>query len=256
LAVFPAARLADATGVRNERSQVLLFGFGKAHDELAGRIVVLGYRALRANDVEAAVDLIRRQDQPVRVLIFPVDAPFASRASDLRRMAEASGALGLRTIVTGAQPNAAALAALKRDGVRYGLWRGFHDADLRFTLNAALYDETRGQLRPALRVPASLIARVRSAAGEKAAMLYNVSATGAFVETARPSMPGGRISLTIEFPDGPIETPANVVFANVPGNLQKPNLPLGMGVKFAGISPAAAERVAKYVAERVRGYEL
>jgi PilZ domain len=242
--------------VRNERSQVLLFGFGKAHDELAGRIVVLGYRALRANDVEHAVDLIRRQDQPVRVLMFPPEAPFTDRASDLRRMAEASGALGLRGIVSGTQPNAAAIAALKRDGVRFALWRGFHDSELRFALNAALYDETRGQLRPSLRVPASLMARIKSGAGEKAGMLYNLSTTGAFIETPRPSMPGGRIMLTIEFTDGAVDTPANVVFANVPGNLQKPNLPLGMGVKFSGISPEAAERVAKYIAERARSYEL
>lgn len=242
--------------MRNERSQVLLFGYGKAHDELAGRIVVLGYRALRANDVESAVDLIRRQEQPVRVLMFPVDAPFAIRADDLRRMAEACGGLGLRTIVTGAQPGPSVIAALKRDGARYALWKGFHDADLRFTLNAALYDETRGQKRPALRVPASLVARVKSAAGEKAAMLYNLSTTGAFVETTRPGMPGGRITLTIEFSDGPVTTLASVVFANVPGNLQKPNLPLGMGVKYTGIETSVAERIAKYVSEKARSYEL
>jgi hypothetical protein len=242
--------------VRSERGQALLFGYGKAHDELAGRIVLLGYRALRANDVETAVELTRRQDQPVRVVMFPIDAPFQNRAADLQRMADASGALGLRCIVTGTQPNPAGIAALKRDGVRFALWSGFHDADLRFTLNAALYDETRGQLRPALRVPASLVARVKSGAGEKAGMLYNLSVTGAFVETPRPSMGGAHVTLMIAFPDGTVEIPSSVVFANVPGNLQKPNLPLGMGVKFLGISPAAAARVAKYVAERARGYEL
>ena len=242
--------------MRNERSQVLLFGYGKAHDELAGRIVVLGYRALRATDVESATHLTRRQDQPVRVLMFPIEAPFADRAGDLRRIAEPSGALGLRSIVTGIQPNPAGIGALKRDGVRFALWKGFHDSELRFTLNAALYDETRGQLRPSLRVPASLIARIKSGAGEKAGMLYNLSMTGAFIETPRPSMPGGRILLTIEFPGGAVTTPASVVFANVPGNLQKPNLPLGMGVKFSGVEVAAGERIAKYVAERARSYEL
>ena len=234
----------------------MLFGYGKAHDELAGRIVVLGYRALRANDVETAADLIRRQDQPTRVVMFPTDAPFAIRPDDLRRMSDACGALGLRAIVTGPQPSAAGISALKRDGVRFALWKGFHDADLRFTLNAALYDETRGQLRPALRVPASLVARVKSGAGEKAAMLYNLSTTGAFVETTRPGMPGGRVTLTIEFSDGPLETLASVVFANVPGNLQKPNLPLGMGVKFVDIAAPAAQRIAKFVSEKARGYEI
>ena len=242
--------------MRNERSQILLFGFGKAHDELAGRIVVLGYRAIRANDVEVAVDLMQRQVQAVRVLMFSSDAPFANRAKDLRRMTDAGGALGMRTIVSGPQPNADELAALKRDGVRFCLWKGFHDAELRFVLNAALYDETRGQLRPASRVPASLMVRVKSGAGEKAGMLYNLSETGAFVETPRPSMPSGRITLTIEFPDGATAIPATVVFSNVTGNLQKPNLPLGMGVKFSGITEEAAQRVAKYITERARAYTL
>jgi len=242
--------------VRNERSQVLLFGFGKAHDELAGRIVLLGYRALRASQVDDVLQLISRQVQPVRVLMFHSTAPFENRAQDLRAMAERAGALGLRTIVSGPQPELAEMAALKRDGVKYCLWKGFNDAELRFVLNTCLYDETRGQHRPAARVPANVVVRVKSGAGDKAGMISNLSPTGAFIETQRPSMPGGRVTLTIEFPDGAVSIPASVVFANVPGNLQRPNAPLGMGVRFAPGAPEAAARVAKYARERMRAYEL
>lgn len=242
--------------MRNERSQVLLFGFGKAHDELAGRIVVLGYRAVRANDIESALELVKRPGQPILVLMFPPGAPFTQREKDLRSLAEAGGAFGLRIIVSGNRPSAPEIAALKREGVRFGLWKPFHDSELRFVINNALYDETRGQLRPSPRVPASLVVRMKSGAGEKAGMLYNLSMTGAFIETARPNMSGGQITLTIEFPDGALAIPASVVFSNVPGNLQRPNLPLGMGAKFVSISPEHAERVAKYVSERARAYEL
>ncbi|MBM4383276.1 MAG: PilZ domain-containing protein [Deltaproteobacteria bacterium] len=242
--------------MRNERSQILLFGFGRAHDELAGRVVVLGYRTLRAAEVEDALELIGRQLQPVRVLMFATNAPFKSRAQDLRTMSERAGALGLRAIVSGAQPEPAEIAALKRDGVKYCLWKGFNDAELGFVLNAALYDETRGQHRPATRVPANVVVRVKSGAGEKAGMISNLSATGAFIETQRAGMPGGRITLSIEFVDGAIAIPASVVFANVPGNLQRPNAPLGMGVKFAPGAPEAAARIAKFVRERSRAYEL
>jgi Tfp pilus assembly protein PilZ len=242
--------------VRNERSQILLFGFGRAHDELAGRIVVLGYRTLRAAEVEDALEQIRRQMQPVRVLMFSTSAPFANRAKELRAMAERAGALGLRAIVSGPQPEPAEMAALKRDGAKYCLWKGFTDAELRFVLNSALYDETRGQHRPAVRVPANLVVRMKSGAGEKAGMISNLSATGAFVETQRAGMPGGRITLTIEFADGAVAIPASVVFSNVPGNLQRPNAPLGMGVKFAAGAPEAAARIAKFVRERTRAFEL
>ncbi len=242
--------------MRNERSQILLFGFGKAHDELAGRIVVLGYRALRANDVESVLDLLRRPGQPIRVFVFPVGAPFPQRESDLRSLTDASSTFGLRLIVSGDRPSPPEIAALKREGVRFGLWKPFHDSELRFVLNSALYDETRGQLRPNPRVPASLVVRMKSGAGEKAGMLYNLSMTGAFIETPRPNMAGGRITLMIEFPDGTLAIPASVVFSNVPGNLQRPNLPLGMGAKFVDVNPQHAERIAKYVAERTRAYDL
>ena len=241
--------------MRNERSQILLFGFGKAHDELAGRVVVLGYRAVRAADLESARDLFMRQVQPVRVLLFSTTAPFRNRGEELRALADA-GALRLRTVVSGPQPDPRELAALKRDGVRFCLWKGFNDAELRFVLNEALYDETRGQHRPSPRVPANVVVRVKSPAGEKAGMLYNLSTTGAFVETQRPGMPGGRIQLTIEFSDGAVAIPASVVFANVPGNLQRSNLPLGMGVRFDTGAPDAAARVAKYVRERSCAFEL
>jgi hypothetical protein len=239
-----------------ERSQVLLLGYGREHDELAGRVVLLGYRTLRAADVETAVTLIRRQTQPVRALMFPPEAPLARRAEDLQALAEAAGPLELGTIVCGIRPEIAELAALKRDGARFCLWRPFNDSELRFVINSALHDSSRADARPNTRVPTNLVARVKAGAGEKPGVLYNLSATGAFVETLRPNLPGGRILLTIEFSDGSVPIDGSVVFANVPGNLQRPNLPIGMGIKFAAITPAQRERVAKYVAERVRAYEL
>jgi hypothetical protein len=239
-----------------ERSQVLLFGFGRAHDELAGRIVLLGYRTLRANDLEMAVDLIRRQAQPVRVLAFPPDASFAKRSEELRQMAEAAGPPGLRLVVSGSRPAGPELSVLKRDGVRFCLWRPFNDSELRFVLNSALYDDSRAEVRPNTRVPTSLIARVKSGVGEKPGVIYNLSSTGAFIETLRPNLPGGRIVVTIQFDDGPLPIDGSVAFANVPGNLQRPNLPIGMGIKFTGITPAQRERVVKYVAERARAYEI
>ncbi len=242
--------------MRGERSQVLLYDYGRAHDELAGRIVLLGYRTLRANDIETAVDLVRRQAQPVRVVMFPPEAQFTNRSAQLGRIGGAAGGLGLRMIVSGQRPAISELGALKRDGARFCLWRPFNDAELRFVLNAALYDPTRGEARPNVRVPTSLIARAKAASGEKPGLLYNLSTTGAFVETLRPNLPGGRIQLTIEFPDGAVALHAVVVFANVPGNLQRPNLPIGMGMKFEGMTGAQSERVAKYVSERVRAYEL
>jgi hypothetical protein len=45
-------------------------------------------------------------------------------------------------------------------------------------------------------------------------------------------MDGARLQLFFELGDHPFELEGIVVFANVPGNLQRPNLPLGMGIRF------------------------
>jgi len=242
--------------MKPERSHVLLYGFGGAHDELAGRLVLLSYRAIRADDLSTAVEALRRQNQPVRLMIFPADAQFPSRAAGLSQLSQMQGGLGMRAIVSGSRPDAAAIAALKRDGVRFSLWSPFHDSELRFVLNAALYDTTRGDVRPAVRVPASMMVRIKSGTGEKAALLYNLSGNGAFLETMRPNLPGGRVQLTIDFPDGPITVAAQVIFTNVPGNVQRPNAPIGMGVRFEGLAPDSAERIVKFIAQRAKAYEL
>jgi hypothetical protein len=239
-----------------ERSHVLLYGFGGAHDELAGRLVLLSYRSIRADDLDSAVDALRRQNQPVRLMLFPAEAQFSNRGAALAQLSQMQGGLGMRAIVTGRRPDAGTIAALKRDGVRFSLWSPFHDSELRFVLNAALYDTTRGEVRPAVRVPASMMVRVKSGTGDKAALLYNLSAAGAFLETMRPNLPGGRVQLTIDFPDGPISIAAQVVFTNVPGNVQKPNAPIGMGVRFEGLAVDVGERIVKFIAERAKAYEL
>jgi hypothetical protein len=40
-----------------------------------------------------------------------------------------------------------------------------------------------------------------------------------------------------------------VVFTNVPGNLHRPNLPVGMGVRFAEVPELAAAAIRRLVAE-------
>jgi hypothetical protein len=44
--------------------------------------------------------------------------------------------------------------------------------------------------------------------------------------------------------------PAIVVFANVIGNLRRPNIPLGMGVRFSELPPGDAKMLREYVEGR------
>jgi len=111
---------------------------------------------------------------------------------------------------------------------------------------------TRGELR----VPTTMIARVFSAAGEKPALVYNLSEGGAYLETHRPTMSGGHVRVELPLPAGKRTLEAVVVSTNVPGNLQRPNLPLGMGVRFDQAEEQARREIARYVEERAAQFRL
>ncbi len=255
-ALHPDGKLTDtgSTMRANERDPIFLIGLGDQHDGLAHRLNELGYRPLRAEEPMGAAMLLSRTERPVRGAIIPVEDEFLDRAGELAKLAEKC--LGLSYIVCGKEPEPAAIDGLRRDGVRYCLWDGFSDHELRFVVNRALYDRTRGDVRDRTRVPTGLSIRMRNSAGERSAGLYNLSCTGAFLDTQRSSLPGGRMILTLPLPTGDLSLQAKVVSANVPGNLKRENLPMGMGVTFFDVEAEQQARLEQFVAQRARSYEL
>jgi uncharacterized protein (TIGR02266 family) len=87
-------------------------------------------------------------------------------------------------------------------------------------------------------------------------MVYNLSPGGAFLQTNRASMNGAHVEVELQLPEGPIAARGEVIFANVPGNLQRPNLPLGMGVRFEDLDPASRKKILSYVKQRVTELEV
>jgi hypothetical protein len=61
------------------------------------------------------------------------------------------------------------------------------------------------------------------------------------------------VQIELHLPTSPeaVAVAADVIFTNVPGNLQRPNLPLGMGVSFQDIDAEARQAIARYVDERL-----
>jgi hypothetical protein len=53
-----------------------------------------------------------------------------------------------------------------------------------------------------------------------------------------------------------IEIEGVVVFANVPGNLQRPNLPLGMGVRFDAMPDSVRRVIAAFIQQRMDSLEV
>ena len=105
-------------------------------------------------------------------------------------------------------------------------------------------------------MPTYLLARVFQGDRHKDAVVYSLSEGGSFLETPRASMEGALIEVELKLPGHPIRLPAEVVFANVPGNLQRPNLPLGMGVRFTNNQSADADALHDYVMQRFEQLEV
>ncbi len=150
-------------------------------------------------------------------------------------------------VTVGRPPEAERRERLRAAGVEYALWDPFDDRTLRFVVNEALAPADARGGRGGVRIPTGLEARVETGGRTKGVHAYSLSTTGAYLETARPSMRGARLVMEITLPDGLLRAAARVVFANVPGNLQRPNLPLGMGVRFEDLDPAEATRLRRYV---------
>ncbi|MFB0977445.1 MAG: hypothetical protein QMC73_07250, partial [Myxococcota bacterium] len=64
---------------------------------------------------------------------------------------------------------------------------------------------------------------------------YSLSAAGAYLKTPRPSMSGAQIKVAFPLPGGKVSASCQVLYTNVPGNLSKGLLPMGMAVQFLGL---------------------
>ena len=127
----------------------------------------------------------------------------------------------------------------------YGERTPVDDHTVRFQLNSALAGGGPiPRSRRSERVPTNWPVRVRSGGRLKSAKIYSLSAQGAFVATSAPSMPKAMVLLDLPLPGDDVSVSAEVVMTNVPGNLVKPNLPIGMGVRFRGMEAHVLEALA------------
>jgi len=247
----------------DEKPTILLLGYGERHAALAGRLLLLQFRPERADALAAALARLRGEDTPadappVRAVLLPVPLPLDDPPGDVAALREADPKAEPALVVVGARPDAAGLDRLRKAGVRFACFDPWTDSEIRFILNRAIHEPGRAQtaVRDGLRVPTNLMGRVFGGAGEKPVLVYNVSVGGAYLETHRPSPVGATVKLELPLDRDPLRLTASVVSTNVPGNLRRPNLPLGMGVRFAAPEPSTMATLERYVATRAKEFEL
>lgn len=226
---------------------VLAVGFGADFDPLAGRLLLLGFRAVRVSSTEEATHALKQSGEPIRAGMLCVPHGLGDLGSALGRMREQAHKGALRFIAVGPRPDAPALEELRKAGVELALWQPFDDAALRFVLNQATYRPGDYGQRRKLRAPTTMVARVFSQAGPKAALVYNLSESGAYLETHRPTANSGHVRVELPLPSGTVTIEARVVNTNVPGNVSRSNLPIGMGVEFVDVPDETRQNLAAYV---------
>lgn len=242
---------------RNEREQVLVIGPEERARALAGRIGLVGCcRGVPVSSLEAALRAQAVSPRPFAAGFVASDHGLADLAEALRMLAAHGRDGRMRWVAFGPRPQPDALARLRAAGVELALFDPASDEELRFVANQALYRDEDGTLRADDRVPADLPARIVTRTGEKVALIYNLSPTGAYVATPRPNLRGGSLQLHFTLSGGEVALQAQVMWSNVPGNLRRFNAPIGMGLRFTSVPDDVHGQLLRWVEERAQAYRL
>ena len=200
--------------------------------ERAARLRELGFRTTRAKTAYDALLLAQERGQRFRVVLLDAGLPVMDLRSALEALRRRASDGRMELLATGARPEADALDGLRDAGVERALWDPASDHLLRFEVNRALADAAARRPRGELRAATDWQTRIFVSGRAKRGAIYTFSAGGTFVSTARPSMRGARLSVDLPLPSGQVQLAGRVVYANVPGNLRRETLPLGMAIRF------------------------
>jgi hypothetical protein len=238
-----------------ESSNILLIeGSAGELAALALRLRALGHHVLRAKTPDEAAALLDERRHHVPVAVLSPSLPFHDLAGAIAGLRERSGG-GLRFIATGRRPDAAVRDGLRAAGVEIALWEPFDDGVLRFQINQALREEgTSTRIQP--RVATYLMARIWSGDRRKDGLLYSLSTSGAYLETPRPSPKGAGVQIDLPLPAGEVRVGGQVTFTNVPGNLARRNLGIGMGVRFTELRDEARRAIESFIARRLEALRV
>jgi hypothetical protein len=218
---------------------------------LAPRLLALGAAVVPVASADDAIRQLNQHAQSPHLVFLPIRGSPANLKKLLKSVRKARRRTRGRFVSVGERPSPAERKLLESAGVELCLSEPISDAQLRFALNEAGYEPGDGRPRSGDRVPTAIVARIVTGTGEREARVYSLSAGGAYLETGRPTMTGGRLKLELPLPGGTIAVDARALYHNVLGNVRQENLAVGMGVEFVDMDVATRAAIADYVDESV-----
>lgn len=223
-------------------------------EKLATQLVRLGVEAIRVSDLGEALDTVKSKEYSISAVLVPSEYEGRSLRKALKSMRRREP--GLPAMAYGKIPDRAQRKLLRQAGVLLSLWNGYDEGVLRFQLNRLISGENQNAVRGSQRAPVHTPVRVVVGGREKQGALYSISESGCYIESSRASMEGARLQMTFVLEERSYEIEGVVVFANVPGNLQRPNLPLGMGVHFPDNPDSTRKSIGQFIRDRMESLEV
>jgi hypothetical protein len=242
-------------GVR--KSLLVVDGGGEPLEPIARRISALGIHVVRAKTPRDAHDLLRDPRFLLGAAVIPADLSLPDLGGIVHAV-RAGGRTGmLPMLACGTRPDPTSRDRLRRAGVEHALWFPLDDHMLRFQANRALAGGMPARMeRKAERVPTNWPVTFRLAGREKPAKVYSLSARGAFLATAQPSLPRTLVHVQLPLPQCDARVAAEVVMTNVAGNLAKAGLPAGMGVRFRAVDDSTEAALLAFTIEKARALRV
>lgn len=223
-------------------------------DMLAAQLVRLGVEPIRVADLQEAVSTVKSKQYAVSAVLIPADLPGKLIAKAMKSMRRREPVLP--AMAYGKIPDPEQRKQLRQAGILLALWDGYDEGVLRFQLNRLVSGEHQTAVRSSRRAPTHTPTRILVGGRQKEGVIYSLSEGGCFIETPRASMDGARLRLIFTIADQQLEVDGVVAFSNVPGNLQRPNLPLGMGVRFEQVAADQHGCLARFIHERMNALEV
>jgi hypothetical protein len=221
---------------------------------LRTRIGRMGYRAIPAKTPDQAHAFLRVGGSRVGAVVVPSDLPAMNLRSALESMRRLVPGHEVHFLGAGRDPGPGERARLREAGVRLQIFDPVDMHALRFQLNRVLgAGKPQRGVRHTLRAPADWPVTVRVGSRLKEGRVYTISASGAFVAMAQPSLVRTAVTLGLSPPRiGPLTAVGRVVMTNVPGNVMRRGLPYGMGIRFEQLSETTSVALLVYAQERFR----
>ncbi|MFT5442420.1 MAG: hypothetical protein ACI8W3_001462 [Myxococcota bacterium] len=225
--------------------------------DLSRRLRELDQPMIIATSLDEVEHLVGAQDPLIGALFIPSTFKASDLEATLKRIRSTAPAPGVGFVSVGDALDKPERKKLRKVGVKLALWNPMSEPTLRFQLNRALHADrnTFGE-RDHARVPTQFGCDVTLGGRTKEAEIYSLATNGAFLSTKRALMNGAHVELEMRLPERHIRAFAEVMYANVPGNLQRPGLPLGMAVRFDNLTADDHAWLKSFVASRVEKMEV